>query len=128
MNSYRVASQSLILLPRSVRNRAYLAFLRGQPCTVCGQNWSIDPAHTGPRGRGQRATDLHAIPLCRRHHDEYHRGPADFLDRHGVDLLNTIAVLHRRATACRVDLERDDRAKKRPGRAGGLKSRRWGVA
>ncbi len=126
MNSYRVASQSLTLIPRSTLNHAYRKFITGQPCTVCGQNWWIDPAHTGNRGRGQKSSDLSCIPLCRKHHDEYHQGHADFLIRHGIDLVQTIQDLQRRATACRIDLSRDDTPRKRPGRAFGLRKR--GVA
>ena len=124
--TYRVASQSLTLMGKSFRNRAYLKFLKGQHCTSCGQNWFIDPAHTGPHALSSKASDLDAIPLCRKCHGEYHQGHADFLIRHGIDLIQTIQELHRRATACRIDLSGDETARKRIGRAGWL--RRRGVA
>lgn len=126
-DSYRVSPQSLILIPRSLKNRAYLKFITGLPCLTCGQNWWIDPAHTGPRGRGQKTTDLHTIPLCRKCHDSYHQlGRVEFERVNGLDLNKTILGLQARAVAQGIDLSRDDTPKKRVGRSGGF--RRLGVA
>ncbi len=121
-----VGSQSLTQLPKPLQNRLYRKFVSQFPCCACGQNWWIDPAHTGPRGRGQKASDLDVIPLCRKCHDEYHKGHADFLIRHSIDLRKTIADLQKRAVACGIDLAGDEVPKKRIGRAGGF--RRRGVA
>lgn len=122
MKYYRVSSQSLNGIPRSLKNRAYLKFIRGLFCIVCGQNWSIDAAHTGARGVGQRATDLETLPLCRKCHDEYHRiGRMQFCILHSLDIPKIIATLQARAVACGVDLSVDDRPKRCPGRAVGFK-------
>jgi len=126
LKSYRVASQSLILIPKSIQNRAYRKFVAGFPCCACGQNWWIDPAHTGPRGRGQKASDLDCIPLCRKCHEQYHQGHADFLSQHSLDLRTIITDLQTKAVACGIDLLADDTPRKRPGRAGWLRKR--GVA
>jgi len=65
MNSYRIAPQSLIQLPRSSVNLAYRAFVRKFPCCACGRTWGIEFAHTGSRGLRQKAPDLDGVPLCR---------------------------------------------------------------
>jgi hypothetical protein len=124
--SYRVASQPLTLLRKPRRNRAYRQFLKGQHCTSCGQNWFIDPAHTGPHALSSKASDLDAIPLCRKCHDEYHLGHADFLIRHRLDLRKAIANLQKKAVEQGIDLSADETPRKRLGRAGGF--RRRGVA
>lgn len=63
-----------------VRDNAYLAFVRRQPCLVCGKTPS-DPAHirfaphgSGWRyvGKGEKPDDKRAAPLCREHHDLQH--------------------------------------------------------
>ena len=64
-----------------VRNNAFLAFLRRQPCLACGKTPS-DAAHvrfvpqgSGWRhvGKGEKPDDLgRAVPLCRAHHEQQH--------------------------------------------------------
>jgi hypothetical protein len=58
----------------------YLAWLRSQPCCICGADGS-DAAHLrmgsvndGKRstGMGEKSSDKWAVPLCRRHHDMQH--------------------------------------------------------
>lgn len=73
------------------RNLQYLAWIRSQPCIVCGSRWSVEASHTGPRGLGQKSSDFSAIPLCRRHHrtgdDSYHKlGPRRFAQVHNLDI------------------------------------------
>ena len=73
------------------RNPRYLAWIRAQPCCVCGITRGIEASHTGPHGLGQKAPDSSAIPLCARHHrtgnDSYHRlGPRKFSERHNLDI------------------------------------------
>lgn len=65
------------------RSPRYLAFVRDEECCICAAPPPSDPHHIGPRGMGQKTDDTRAVPLCRRHHDEYHatgrilpRGPA----------------------------------------------------
>jgi hypothetical protein len=49
---------------RPTRNLKYLAWIRTQPCLVCGRTGGIEAAHTGPHGVGQKSPDTSAIPLC----------------------------------------------------------------
>jgi hypothetical protein len=68
---------------------ARLAFCRRLPCVVgprfgrCRRR--IDPHHmTGgkgaqKRGKSQKVSDRNTLPLCRRHHDDFHAGRGIFL-------------------------------------------------
>lgn len=86
------------------RNPRYLAWIRTQPCVVCGTRRGIEASHTGPHGLGQKSPDTSAIPLCSKHHrtgnDSYHKlGPRKFALVHGLDIpaivqrLNTKPVI-----------------------------------
>lgn len=82
------------------RNPRYLAFVRAQPCCVCGSRRGVEAAHTGPRGLGQKAPDSDAIPLCRGHHqksnDSLHAlGPRRFPDHHKIDIPAIIRELNK---------------------------------
>ena len=73
------------------RNPRYLAWIRTQPCCVCGSKKGIEASHTGPHCIGQKSPDCSAIPLCARHHrtsnDSYHRlGPRKFSEKHSLDI------------------------------------------
>jgi hypothetical protein len=70
-----------------VRDAAYLRFIRMLPCVACGKKrWIMDAMHTGPRGIGQKASDLDALPGCRQCHRELHRiGPVKFQAKHRID-------------------------------------------
>jgi hypothetical protein len=48
------------------RDWRYLAWIRTLPCVVCGGR--AEAHHTGPHGRGVKASDYTAIPLCTEHH------------------------------------------------------------
>ena len=68
------------------RSPRYLAWIRTQPCGVCGSTRRIEASHTGPHGIGQKSPDTSAIPLCAKHHrtgpESYHRlGPKKFSRR-----------------------------------------------
>lgn len=54
------------------RSAAYLAAVRLKPCAVCQAPGPSDPHHWGPRGMGQKTDDFRTVPLCRKHHDEFH--------------------------------------------------------
>lgn len=57
------------------RDIVYLAWLRTMPCVVC---WTyrirslrfatVEAAHVGERGIGQKCSDREALPLCTHHH------------------------------------------------------------
>jgi hypothetical protein len=73
------------------RSRRYLAWIRTQPCCVCGSRKFIEASHTGAHGIGQKSPDSSAIPLCAKHHrtgnDSYHRlGPRKFSKAHNLDI------------------------------------------
>jgi len=60
------------------RSKEYLAWVREQPCCVCGRpaddaHHLIGVGHMG--GVGTKAPDSMAMPVCRAHHDEIHRDP-----------------------------------------------------
>ncbi len=127
MTYLRVSPQLLPLPGKPIQNRLYRKFISQFPCCACGQNWWIDPHHTGPRGRGQKSSDLDCVPLCRKCHDLCHEiGPAKFQVVKFLDIRKIIADLQKRAVACGIDLSADKVPKKRVGRVGGL--RRRGVA
>lgn len=73
------------------RSPRYLAWIRTQPCCVCGSKKFIEASHTGPHGIGQKSPDSSAIPLCAKHHrtgnESYHRmGPRKFSEKHKLDI------------------------------------------
>ena len=90
------------------RSAEYLAWIRTLGCAVCsrvnGGVTAIEAAHTnalGPRGMGQKTTDLSAVPLCSGHHreypDSYHRlGEQGFSRAHGIDLQELVLLLQGR--------------------------------
>lgn len=85
------------------RSRPYLAWIRTQPCLVCGSTRWIEAAHTGPHGLGQKSPDSSAVPLCIRHHrtgnDSYHRlGPRRFSEVHDLDISTIVRRLNARPT------------------------------
>ncbi len=129
MNSYRVSPQSLILIPKSLVNFAYRKFVKGFPCCACGINWWIEFCHTGPTGKGQKATDLDGIPLCKKCHILYHDiGRAKFEVVKFLCIFTIILELQQKAIAQGIDLKRDDTPRKRMGKAGGLKKYHRGIA
>jgi hypothetical protein len=85
------------------RNPRYLAWVRTQPCCVCGSKKAIEASHTGPHGIGQKSPDSSAIPLCAKHHrtgsDSYHRlGPRKFAERHNLDIPAIVRRLSKKPT------------------------------
>ncbi len=107
------------------RNPAYLKFVRGLPCCVCGKTWGIEAAHTGPHGLSQKAPDAETIPLCRLHHTDPQLGldrigRAAFEDLHGVSVARLVQLTQRRAAACRIGAQETTPQKKQPARAGAI--------
>ena len=83
---------------KPARNPGYLRWIRTLPCSVCRTTRSVEAAHTGPHGLGQKSSDLSAIPLCAGHHrtgdDSYHKlGPRRFAEVHQVNLQAIVARL-----------------------------------
>ena len=88
---------------KPVRNPKYLAWIRTQPCLVCGSTRWIEAAHTGPHGLGQKSPDTSAVPLCAKHHrtgnNSYHRlGPREFGEAHNLDLAAIVRRLNLKPT------------------------------
>jgi hypothetical protein len=84
---------------KPARSAAYLAWIRTQPCIVCGRDRWIEAAHTGLRGLGQKSSDYSAIPLCAAHHrtakDSYHRlGARQFAQTHDLDIPEIVRRLN----------------------------------
>jgi hypothetical protein len=84
---------------KPTRSLKYLAWIRTQPCVVCGRIGGVEAAHTGPHGMAQKSPDTSAVPLCARHHrtgrDSYHKlGPRAFERQHGLDLRAIVARLN----------------------------------
>ena len=53
----------------------YLDYIREKPCLVCGIA-PCDAHHleaSGMGGANDDSKDYSCVPLCRKHHDEYHR-------------------------------------------------------
>ena len=81
---------------KPVRSEGYKAFVRSWPCIACGtMTMPRDAAHVGPHGIGQKASDLDAIPACRKCHARLHKlGPLAFQAAHDLDFREAIALLH----------------------------------
>ncbi len=71
---------------KPVRDYKYRLFIKNLPCLACLKTWNVDPCHTGPRGLGQKTSDLACIPLCRKCHDQFDADPYGFAETHGIDI------------------------------------------
>lgn len=90
--------------PKRHQDSKLLEIVRNQKCTVC-QKWPSDPHHITSRGAGGGDTGDNVIPLCRKHHTEWHsRGPIhmvstyvkvyDWLKIHDrIDILDKLDVI-----------------------------------
>jgi len=83
--------------PVRERDRDHLRFVAAQPCLVCGRIPS-DPHHlkfAEQRAMGRKVSDRFAVPICRLHHRELHRGGSEhaWWQRYGIDPLATAATL-----------------------------------
>jgi len=81
------------------RDPAYLAWLRRQPCVICGTTKRIEAAHVragysaagwAPTGMMQKPDDARAVSLCAAHHregpDAQHRAnERSWWTAHGID-------------------------------------------
>ena len=63
--------------PKPGDDPAYKAFIKTQPCVVCGSD-EVDPHHIingkgdARKGMGQTVPDRFLLPACRQHHEEFH--------------------------------------------------------
>ena len=63
------------------RDQDYLAYIREQPCCICGDDVHVEAAHLRvgsinddkpSTGKAEKSSDRWALPLCGRHHREQH--------------------------------------------------------
>ena len=107
--------KSVLALPEAkrLRDKQHLRFVAKQPCLVCGRE-PCDPHHlrfAQPRGLAQKVSDEFAVPLCRAHHRELHRGAkeVDWWSRMGVDPLGVARELWLRTRVIpRLSSSQDD--------------------
>lgn len=75
---------------KPARNEAYRRWIKRFPCLACGSTRMVDPAHTGPHGISQKASDYSCIPLCRTCHDAFDRAPRQFATERDWDMASII--------------------------------------
>jgi len=85
------------------RNEKHLRFIAERPCLVCGSS-PCDAHHIKfadarvlkPQSSniGMKADDRFTLPLCRRHHEEAHRGERKFFDAYHTDAVLMALALH----------------------------------
>ena len=86
-----IASTGLRRWTKPARDTEYLRWIKCFACMACGSTVMVDPAHTGPHGISQKASDYSCIPLCRKCHDEYDAAPRQFAGEREWDLAEIIA-------------------------------------
>jgi len=84
-------------------NEKHLQFMRGRPCIICGGS-PCDAHHIKfadarvlkPQSSniGMKADDRFTLPLCRRHHEECHRGERKFFESYHTDAVLMALALH----------------------------------
>lgn len=76
--------------PTRLKSRAYLDWVRRQPCLV---DYVVAQAHHS-QSRGAGGSDYRAVPLCHVHHQEFHRlGRVSFESKHRLDLQDEVIRL-----------------------------------
>lgn len=78
-----------------IEDRAYLDWVKTQPCCVC-QAPADDPHHIvghGCEGQGTKTPDYWTIPLCRSHHDILHRNWREWEEAYGSQMLHVCSTL-----------------------------------
>lgn len=54
------------------RDKKYLAWVKTLPCIECQAPGPSEPHHTETGGTGIKGSDYSAVPLCNKHHQEWH--------------------------------------------------------
>jgi hypothetical protein len=99
--------------PRRFRDKAHLAFVASQPCTLCGRR-PVDPHHirfAQKQSLGRKVSDEFTVPLCRSHHRELHRSGSEYLwwENVGIDPLKVARKLWTKMRSERGRLSPDRR-------------------
>jgi len=81
---YEMAADMTIHKENPTRSKKYMAWLKTQNCVQCGMP-ADDPHHIIDcgLGGGVKASDLHAIPMCRPHHRLLHHDVGLWEELHG---------------------------------------------
>lgn len=97
-----------LMLPKPFRfeSRTYLHFVRQHPCVV-SKCWNkVEASHIVFDGQGKvgsKVDDTQAVPMCRKHHSQYHAVGRDQFERfHGLNFAQIIISM---LTAYLADLE-----------------------
>ena len=86
-------------------DKDFIAFVHERSCAVC-YTVPVDAHHLKTRATG--GSDYTCVPLCRFHHDSWHRlGDRKFSDVHGVNLWKVNADLLRRYIGERLRGDRE---------------------
>jgi hypothetical protein len=80
------------------QDKAYLDYIRKQPCCICGEDTTVEAAHlrVGSINHDKtygamqmKSSDIWALPLCGRHHRMQHSMPElEFWLSHGINPFN----------------------------------------
>ena len=80
---------------KPVRDKKYIKFIKELSCIVCQAPPPSDPHHSETGGRGTKASDTTAIPLCHAHHNELHcTGKKTFATKYAIDYNRVTARLN----------------------------------
>jgi hypothetical protein len=88
-----------------VYDQAHIGWIKQQPCCICGDNTSVEPAHLRvgsinddkrETGMGEKPSDKWVLPLCGQHHRMQHRmNEMEFWASHNIDPF-ALAMQYRR--------------------------------
>lgn len=81
----QIRSERMYCGSAPVRDPKYLRWIKRQ-ASVVSRFGGCDPCHTGPHATGQKSSDLTAIPLTRKEHDQFDADPRGFAELHGLDI------------------------------------------
>jgi len=74
-------------VPDTIRDEEYLQHVRRKDCLICGAPSPSDPHHLDSGVMGSKGDDWTCVPLCRKHHREYHADGQQAVERrYSVDL------------------------------------------
>jgi len=84
---------------RYYHSEAYVVAVKATPCCVCGRR-PTHSHHLRSKAAGGTVKDL--VPLCERHHSEFHNtGTRTFQTKHDIDLTEHAEALYTRLAPLR---------------------------
>lgn len=70
---------------KTVRDKAYTAFIRSMPCLVCGKPAVCHHEPLNGHGIASKGNDNESLPLCHGcHHERHSQGRTTFYSNHGL--------------------------------------------